>query len=649
MNKYEVMGVVGEGAYGVVLKCRNKETQEIVAIKKFKEGDDDESVRKTTLREVKMLRNLRQDNIVFLKEAFRRKTKLFLVFEYMEKNLLEVLEDNPRGLQPEEVRGYIFQLVKAVNFCHQNNVVHRDIKPENLLVNPPESKKDKSQNHGRIGQLKLCDFGFARTIVPKDLTDYVSTRWYRAPELLIGSTTYGKEVDQWAIGCIMGELIDGQPLFPGESDIDQLYIIQKVIGAITSQQQKEFLRNPRYSGLKFPNGVNNPQGLRKRYGNKMDEDSLDFMTKLLKMSPSERLTGEQCLQHPYFTKMLPVERPVVISAIEAGTSSSGASSVGQSQSQGKHTKVLGQACKQACKKEVHGLTAASHSIHGHNHTHSHSENLNLNLREDIISSRIKSKASGIGHHYSKKPLKKSVLNAEKQNIGMYTSRRHMQTHGGHGHGHGNAYDRPKLKEYSMYQLKDLNGDDSLSHLRSGNATGHSHVPGGFAGSKKLHTHNTHSTHHLNQLSRKSPIPPLALHNQNTTSSGSRSSLGMYASTSMHNTLHNNNNNNSTVVYGGVIDGVNLNANSVAFGKQLNARGNREKDYFMFNEGSSMFHTTSYGLKSKYNTSHDSNVPSYLDIDVSKSKHAYPSMPSLDSKRGTQLQGKSFHHHHTVLR
>ena len=110
MNKYEVIGVVGEGAYGVVLKCRNKETHEQVAIKKFKESEDDEVVRKTTLREVKILRMLKQQNIVNLKEAFRRKGKLYLVFEYVEKNLLEVLEEKPNGLDPETIRKLIFQV-----------------------------------------------------------------------------------------------------------------------------------------------------------------------------------------------------------------------------------------------------------------------------------------------------------------------------------------------------------------------------------------------------------------------------------------------------------------------------------------------------------------------------------------------------------
>jgi hypothetical protein len=130
MNKYEIVSKVGEGAYGVVLKCKHKETNEIVAIKKFKESQDDEMVRKTTMREVAILSMLKQENIVLLKDAFRRKGKLYLVFEYMDQNLLEVLEANPNGLPPDLVKLYIYQLVKAIHWCHSNNIIHRDIKPE---------------------------------------------------------------------------------------------------------------------------------------------------------------------------------------------------------------------------------------------------------------------------------------------------------------------------------------------------------------------------------------------------------------------------------------------------------------------------------------------------------------------------------------
>ena len=141
---------------------------------------------------------------------YYRKGKLYLVFEFVDKTLLEILEERTTGLQSHLVKQYIFQLLKAIDYCHMMNVVHRDIKPENLLIDPDDN-------------LKLCDFGFARSISQKakdqGLTDYVATRWYRAPELLL-SNVYGKEVDIWAIGCIMGEITDGDPLFPGESEID---------------------------------------------------------------------------------------------------------------------------------------------------------------------------------------------------------------------------------------------------------------------------------------------------------------------------------------------------------------------------------------------------------------------------------------------
>ncbi|EPY77137.1 cyclin-dependent kinase-like 5-like protein [Camelus ferus] len=208
--------------------CR-EETHEIVAIKKFKDSEEvlkveseieNEEVKETTLRELKMLRTLKQENIVELKEAFRRRGKLYLVFEYVEKNMLELLEEMPNGVPPEKVKSYIYQLIKAIHWCHKNDIVHR---------------------------------GFARNLSEgnnANYTEYVATRWYRSPELLLGAP-YGKSVDMWSVGCILGELSDGQPLFPGESEIDQLFTIQKVLGPLPSEQMKLFYSNPRFHGLRL--------------------------------------------------------------------------------------------------------------------------------------------------------------------------------------------------------------------------------------------------------------------------------------------------------------------------------------------------------------------------------------------------------------
>mmetsp|Transcript_2064 Transcript_2064/g.7437 ORF Transcript_2064/g.7437 Transcript_2064/m.7437 type:complete len:773 (-) Transcript_2064:1484-3802(-) len=288
MNKYEILSVVGEGAYGIVLKCRSKLTNEIVAIKKFKESEhEDEIVKKTSHREKKILMSLKHTNVVALKESFKLKGKWYLVFEYVENNLLELLEKNKRGMDKETVRVYMYQLLQATEYLHEMNIIHRDIKPENLLI-----AKDHT--------LKLCDFGFARTLKGEEhYTSYVATRWYRSPELLLGCP-YGKAVDTWAIGCIMGEILDGQPLFPGESDIDQLYIIQKVTGPLTPSQMELFYRNPRFVGYKFPQHVHSSKSLDERFRHKLGKRGLNFLKSLLRIDPKERPSARQALQHSYF-------------------------------------------------------------------------------------------------------------------------------------------------------------------------------------------------------------------------------------------------------------------------------------------------------------------------------------------------------------
>lgn len=130
------------------------------------------------------------------------------------------------------------------------------------------------------------------------MTDYVATRWYRSPELLL-SDRYGCEVDIWAIGCIMGELTDGEPLFPGESEVDQLFEIQKILGALTPVQQEQFAKNPRFIGFKFPD-VTKPETLDKKYSGKLSKEGLELMKGLLCMEPKDRLTAKQALMHPFF-------------------------------------------------------------------------------------------------------------------------------------------------------------------------------------------------------------------------------------------------------------------------------------------------------------------------------------------------------------
>ena len=290
-NKYEVIGVVGEGAYGIVYKCKNKETGKYVAIKKFKEVGD-ELVKKTMKRELKMLQRLHHPNVVEFQDAFRRKGNLFLVFEFVDKNLLELLQEHPNGLDPNLIRHLIYQLCKSIKYLHEQNIIHRDIKPENLLIT------DKMES-------KRCDFGFARLVseTNEKLTDYVATRWYRAPELLLSQGNYGKEVDYWAIGCIMGELVDGNPLFPGENELDQIHCIQKVLGNLTDKQEEMFYNNPIFNGKSLLN-VTKPETLEKRYMGKFSKKAISFMKGLLALDPKKRLNGNTVFKHAYFEKLV---------------------------------------------------------------------------------------------------------------------------------------------------------------------------------------------------------------------------------------------------------------------------------------------------------------------------------------------------------
>ncbi|XP_075259549.1 uncharacterized protein LOC142351427 isoform X2 [Convolutriloba macropyga] len=290
MDKYDNLGMVGEGSYGAVMKCRHKETNQLVAIKKFLESEDDKVVKKIAMREIKMLRQLQHDHLVNLLEVFRRKKRLYLVFEFVDHTVLDDLERNPHGLDETRCKKVLWQVLKGTEFCHSHNIIHRDIKPENILVS-------------RSQVVKLCDFGFARTLAaPGEIyTDYVATRWYRAPELLVGDTTYGKAVDIWAIGCLLAEMLTGDPLFPGDSDIDQLHLIMKCFGPLHSKYKEIFMQNPLFSGVRLPE-VKHMEPLEKKIprANKYP-NSLDFMKVSMRLDAMDRPSCTQLLRHPLFT------------------------------------------------------------------------------------------------------------------------------------------------------------------------------------------------------------------------------------------------------------------------------------------------------------------------------------------------------------
>ena len=291
-HKYQIIETIGEGAYGIVYKCKNTETNEIVAIKKFIDSYE-KLPKKEINREIFLLQISKHENIVKFIEAFINKGYLFLVFDYAEKNLLQLIEDNPKGLNPELIRSLTYQMCKAVSYLHKKNIIHRDIKPENILI------KDYSK-------VELCDFGFARKMKIDEktnnlqkMTDYVATRWYRAPEVILGQGNYGPEIDFWSIGCLMGEMATGRALFPGDNQFNQLEYIIKILGNLPEYLVNFYDNNPNFNINKLLT-VEKPKTLEKIYGKIMSPDALDFMKGLLELDPKKRLNADTVFDHKYF-------------------------------------------------------------------------------------------------------------------------------------------------------------------------------------------------------------------------------------------------------------------------------------------------------------------------------------------------------------
>lgn len=287
MEKYEILETIGSGSFAIVMRARDINTGELVAIKKLK--------RKYTswnecisLREVKSLKDLNQnsqcEHIIKLKEMILVKDNLNLVFENMEKNLIELISDRQnKKLNENQIRCILYQTLKGLSHMHKYGYFHRDLKPENLLVSG-----DK---------IKIADFGLAREIrsLPP-YTDYVSTRWYRAPECLLKSTIYNSRIDIWALGCIMIELYNFKPIFTGNTEKEVLFKICSIIGSPSNWN--EGIQLSKKLDIKFPisAGLNMAQVVPDA-----SPHALDILGEMLKWDPNKRATAASLLEHPFFT------------------------------------------------------------------------------------------------------------------------------------------------------------------------------------------------------------------------------------------------------------------------------------------------------------------------------------------------------------
>lgn len=287
MDKYLKIEKIGEGTYGVVYKARDKQTQAIIALKKIRLDAEDEGVPSTAIREISLLKELQHPNIVQLKDVVHSENKLHLVFEFLEHDLKKHMDGHNAtgGMPPQMIKSYMYQMLQGIAFCHAHRVLHRDLKPQNLLI-------DKN------GMLKLADFGLARAfgIPVRTYTHEVVTLWYRAPEILLGSKHYSTPVDIWSIGCIFAELVMKRPLFPGDSEIDELFRIFRVLGTPDEDLWPGVTQLPDYKPT-FPHWA--PKALGEVITG-MDPAGLDLLAQTLVYEPSRRVSAKAAMNARYF-------------------------------------------------------------------------------------------------------------------------------------------------------------------------------------------------------------------------------------------------------------------------------------------------------------------------------------------------------------
>lgn len=291
LERYQKLEKIGEGTYGVVYKARDKTNGRLIALKKIRLEHEDEGVPSTAIREISLLRELEHPNIVSLLDVVNYNNKLYLVFEFLDQDLkryIDTMLEAKNPIAPLLIKSYMWQLLKGIAFCHAHRVLHRDLKPQNLLID-------------RQGAIKLADFGLARAfcIPVRTYTHEVVTLWYRAPEILLGSRNYSTPVDIWSIGCIFAELLSRHPLFPGDSEIDELYRIFRTLGTPNEETWPGVSQLPDYQPH-FP--IWESKSLVELMP-EIDPLAVDLLTKMLVYEPSQRISAKAALNHPYFQEI----------------------------------------------------------------------------------------------------------------------------------------------------------------------------------------------------------------------------------------------------------------------------------------------------------------------------------------------------------
>jgi len=293
-NKYRIIKPIGHGAYGVVVSAEDTTTGSKVAIKKIPKAFNDLTDAKRILREIKLMRHFDHENIIRAEDlqappSLAEFEDVYIVSELMETDLHRIIYSR-QELSDDHIQYFIYQILRALKYCHSANVLHRDLKPSNVLLN---SNCD----------LKVCDFGLARGVDEKslELTEYVVTRWYRAPEIMLSCQEYTKAIDVWSVGCIFAELLGSKPLFPGDDYIHQLRIISDILGT-PSDEDLDFVRSERARAF-MKKQAHKPKVPFSTLYTGANPEALDLLEKMLQFHPKKRITIAEALRHPYMASL----------------------------------------------------------------------------------------------------------------------------------------------------------------------------------------------------------------------------------------------------------------------------------------------------------------------------------------------------------